>query len=78
MGMGTEKSRLQRGMAYLRDLVRRMRHLLLREQAINPRRVQCGKAARGILWEPDAGDRLRRPIRGGANATLLPKSNHLS
>jgi hypothetical protein len=30
----------------------------------------CGKAARHVLWEPEAGDRLRRP--GGRSAMGVP------
>jgi hypothetical protein len=45
VGMRTEKSRLQRGLAHLRDLMRRMRHLSLREQAINLDRVLRGHYA---------------------------------
>lgn len=45
VGMRTEKSRLQRGLAHLRDLMRRMRHLALREQVINLDRVLRGHYA---------------------------------
>jgi group II intron reverse transcriptase/maturase len=45
VGMRTEKSRLQRSMSHLRDLMRRMRHLPLREQAINLNRVLRGHYA---------------------------------
>ena len=34
-GLRIEKSRLQRSLSHLRDLMRRMRHLPVREQAIN-------------------------------------------
>ena len=45
VGMRTEKSRLQRSMSHLRDLMRRMRHLPLREQVINLNRVLRGHYA---------------------------------
>ena len=43
--MRTEKSRLQRSMSHLRDLMRRIRHLPLREQVINLNRVLRGHYA---------------------------------
>jgi len=43
--MRTEKSRLQRSMFQLRELMRRMRHLPIREQAINLNRVLRGHYA---------------------------------
>jgi group II intron reverse transcriptase/maturase len=45
VGMRTEKSRLQRSLAHLRDVMRRMRHLPLREQVINLNRVLRGHDA---------------------------------
>ena len=45
MGWRTEKSRLQRSLANLRDLMRRMRHLKLQEQVINLNRVLRGQYA---------------------------------
>ena len=45
VGLRTEKSRLQRSMSHLRDLMRRMRHLPVREQAINLNRVLRGHYA---------------------------------
>lgn len=42
VGFRTEKSRLRRSMANLRDLMRRMRHLSVREQAVNLNRVLRG------------------------------------
>src|SRR5690348_9668057 len=36
----------------------------------NCRRAWCGKSARHVLWEPGAGDRLRRP--GGRSAMSVP------
>nr|WP_209262603.1 group II intron maturase-specific domain-containing protein [Thiorhodococcus minor] len=43
--MRTEKSRLQRSLAHLRDLMRRMRHLPLPEQVINLNRFLRGHYA---------------------------------
>jgi len=45
VGMRTEKSRLQRSLSHLRDLMRRMRHLPVREQVINLNRVLRGHYA---------------------------------
>jgi len=45
VGMRTEKSRLQRSLSHLRDLMRRMRHLSVREQVINLNRVLRGHYA---------------------------------
>lgn len=42
VGIRTEKLRLRRSMAHLRDLMRRMRHLPIREQWINLNRVLRG------------------------------------
>lgn len=42
VGLRTEKSRLQRSLARLRDLMRRMRHLPVREQVINLNRTLRG------------------------------------
>jgi hypothetical protein len=36
----------------------------------NCRRAWCGKSASHVLWEPGAGDRLRRP--GGRGEILVP------
>ncbi|MES9973135.1 MAG: group II intron reverse transcriptase/maturase [Candidatus Thiodiazotropha sp.] len=45
VGLRTEKSRLQRSLAKLRDLMQRMRHLKLQEQVINLNRVLRGHYA---------------------------------
>jgi group II intron reverse transcriptase/maturase len=45
VGMRTEKSRIQRSLSRLRDLMRRMRHLPVREQVINLNRVLRGHYA---------------------------------
>src|SRR6202043_1557502 len=43
----------------------------------NCRRAWCGKSARHVLWEPGAGDRLRRP-GGRGNGTRNNASPRLS
>lgn len=45
VGMCTEKSRLRRSLAHFRDLMRRCRHLPIREQAANINRVLQGHYA---------------------------------
>jgi group II intron reverse transcriptase/maturase len=45
VGLRTEKSRVQRSLAKLRDLMRRMRHLKLQDQVINLNRVLRGHYA---------------------------------
>ena len=45
VGYRTEKSRLLRSIAHLTDLMRRQRHLPVREQALNLRRVLRGHYA---------------------------------
>ena len=45
VGLRTEKSRLQRSLAHLRDLMRRMRHLPVREQVNNLNQVLRGHDA---------------------------------
>jgi RNA-directed DNA polymerase len=45
VGLRTEKTRLQRSLATLRDLMRRMRHLPVRDQVINLNRVLRGHFA---------------------------------
>jgi RNA-directed DNA polymerase len=45
VGLRTEKSRLQRSLAKLRDLMQRMRHLPVRDQVINLNRVLRGHFA---------------------------------
>ncbi len=45
VGLRTEKSRLRRSLSSLRELMRRMRHLPVREQAINLNRVLRGHYA---------------------------------
>ena len=45
VGFRTEKSRLRRSLTHLCDLMRRMRHLPVREQAINLNRILRGHYA---------------------------------
>ena len=45
IGLRTEKSRLQRSLAHLRDLMRRTRHLPVREQVLNLNRILRGHYA---------------------------------
>ena len=45
MGLRTEKSRLQRSLSRLYDLMRRIRHLPVREQMINLNRILRGHYA---------------------------------
>ena len=45
MGLRTEKSRLQRSLSHLRDLMRQMRHLPVKAQVINLNRVLRGHYA---------------------------------
>jgi group II intron reverse transcriptase/maturase len=63
VGMRTEKSRLQRSLARLRDLMRRMRHLPVREQVINLNRVLLGHYAYyGIAGNFRALQRVHRAV----------------
>lgn len=63
VGFRTEKSRLQRGLSKLRDLMRRMRHLPVREQAINFNRVLLGHYAYyGIAGNFRALQRVHRAV----------------
>ena len=63
MGMRTEKSRIRRSLAHLRDLMRRMRHLPVREQVINLNRVLRGHYAYyGIAGNFRALQRVHRAV----------------
>lgn len=61
VGMRTEKSRLRRRLAHLRDLMQRMRHLPVREQVINLNRILRGHYAYyGIAGNLRALQRVHR------------------
>jgi RNA-directed DNA polymerase len=63
VGMRTEKSRLQRSLLRLRDLMRRMRHLPIGEQVINLNRVLRGHYAYyGIAGNFRALQRVYRAV----------------
>lgn len=63
VGMRTEKSRIRRSLAHLRDLMRRMRHLPVREQVINLNRVLRGHYAYyGIAGNFRALQRVHRVV----------------
>jgi RNA-directed DNA polymerase len=63
VGMRTEKSRLQRSLLRLRDLMRRMRHLPIGEQVINLNRVVRGHYAYyGIAGNFRALQRVYRAV----------------
>jgi RNA-directed DNA polymerase len=63
VGMRTEKSRIRRSLAHLRDLMRRMRHLPVREQVINLNRVLRGHYAYyGIAGNLRALQRVHRAV----------------
>ena len=61
VGMRTEKSRVQRSLARLRELMRRCRHLPVKEQAVNINRVLRGHYAYyGIAGNIRALQRVHR------------------
>ncbi len=63
VGLRTEKSRLHRSLSKLRDLMRRMRHLPVREQVINLNRVLLGHYAYyGIAGNFRALQRVHRAV----------------
>ncbi len=63
VGMRTEKSRIRRSLAHLRDLMRRMRHLPVSEQVINLNRVLRGHYAYyGIAGNFRALQRVHRAV----------------
>lgn len=63
VGFRTEKSRLHRSLAHLRDLMSRMRHLPVKEQAINLNRVLRGHYAYyGIAGNLRALQRVHRAV----------------
>lgn len=63
VGLRTEKSRLRRSLSHLRDLMRRMRHLAIREQVINLNQVLRGHYAYyGIAGNFRALERVSRTV----------------
>ena len=63
VGLRTEKSRLQRSLAHLRDLMRRMRHLPVQEQVSNLNQVLRGHDAYyGIAGNFHAVQRVHRAV----------------
>jgi RNA-directed DNA polymerase len=63
VGLRTEKSRLQRSLAHLRDLMRRMRHLPVQEQVSNRNQVLRGHDAYyGIAGNFHAVQRVHRVV----------------
>jgi RNA-directed DNA polymerase len=63
IGMRTEKTRLRRSLAHLKDLRRRMRRLLIREQVANLNRVLRGHyACYGIAGNCRALRRVHRAV----------------
>ena len=63
VGLRTETSRLRRSLSHLRDLMRRMRHLALREQVINLNQVLRGHYAYyGIAGNFRALERVSRAV----------------
>jgi group II intron reverse transcriptase/maturase len=75
VGLRTEKSRLQRSLAKLRDLMRRMRHLKLQDQVINLNRVLCGHYAYyGIAGNLRALQKVHRFVIGYWRKMLCSRS----
>ena len=63
MGIRTEKSRIRRTLATLRDLMRRMRHVPVREQAVNLSRLLRGHYAYfGVAGNFRALERIARAV----------------
>jgi RNA-directed DNA polymerase len=75
VGLRTEKSRLQRSLACLRDLMRRMRHLPVREQASNLNQVLRGHYAYyGIAGNFRAVQRVHRAVERYWHQMLCSRS----
>ena len=75
VGMRTEKSRLKRSMSHLSDLMRRMRHLPVREQVINLNRVLRGHYAYyGIAGNFRALQRVHRFVERYWHKMLCSRS----
>jgi hypothetical protein len=39
--------------------------------------LSSGKSARYVLWEPEVGDRLRRPYRGGTRYFITTEASEV-
>jgi RNA-directed DNA polymerase len=81
VGLRTEKSRRRRSLAHLRDLMRRMRHLPIREQVSNLNQVLCGHYAYyGIAGNFHAVQRVHRAVERYWYKMLCSRSRkgHLS
>jgi len=75
VGMRTEKSRVQRSMSHLRELMRRMRHLPIPEQVINLNRVLRGLYAYyGIAGNFRALQRVHRFVERYWHTMLCSRS----
>jgi RNA-directed DNA polymerase len=75
VGLRTEKSRLQRSLSHLRDLMRRMRHLSVREQVSNLNRVLRGHFAYyGIAGNLRALQKVHRFVAGYWRKMLCSRS----
>ena len=75
VGLRTEKSRLQRSLSHLRDLMRRMRHLSVREQVFNLNRVLRGHFAYyGIAGNLRALQKVHRFVEGYWRKMLCSRS----
>lgn len=75
IGMRTEKTRLRRSLAHLQDLMRRMRHLLVREQVDNLNRVLRGHYAYyGIAGNFRALQRVHRAVERYWHRMLCSRS----
>jgi group II intron reverse transcriptase/maturase len=75
VGLRTEKSRLRRSLAQLRDLMRRMCHLPIREQVINLNRVLRGHYAYyGIAGNFRALERAYRAVESYWRKMLCRRS----
>jgi hypothetical protein len=75
VGLRTENSRLQRSLSDLRDLMRRMRHLPVREQVINLNRGLRGHFAYyGIAGNRRALQKVYRFVEGYWRRMLSSRS----
>jgi RNA-directed DNA polymerase len=73
--MRTEKTRLRRSLAHLQDLMRRLRHLLIREQVDNLNRVLRGHYAYyGIAGNFRALQRVHRAVERYWHKMLCSRS----